>query len=501
MRKLQTRFISWGFLLFSFYVTVNAQSSGVKFLDISLRKALTQASEANKLVFIDCYTSWCGPCKTLSREVFPQKSVGDFFNQNFICLSIDMERGDGPDIAKRYEVKAYPTLLFLDATGEVVHRSVGAGNADAMVSLGKTAVDPAKNQKGIDQKLSNGDNSVSVIRSALKQSQQDVKKVEPLLDLYFKDKNEDEWFDRDSWELIRDYAWLSTKYGDFLMHNVDNFISLYGKDNVEKSVVNKVANFYWSYSYLGFSLNECINYLDAFNSPLVLKGIYQAKIGQARHRVIADAYSRESWLDYINLLKDSYKFPKSEYNLDYQQFVDLFFNKNAFRDGANINRICKILSKIGSPLAIKICNELILLKNSAIIRGGDLFKEVKDEKELKLFSEKEIQQILSECSPLLDSCEISKMHANNIAWDMLRHPNRTRFLSMAQKFSYHAVTDGNDNFYCFHTYAAICAQIGQFDEAIKYQELAVENVRKTSPKKLSYYTDWLEKFKNKQTIF
>lgn len=95
-------------------VSTSDKSVGIRFMDVPLAKALETASVLNKPVFIDCYTVWCGPCKYLSSDVFPDKRVGDFYNEKFICLQIDMEKGEGLEIAKKYEIKSYPTLLFLD---------------------------------------------------------------------------------------------------------------------------------------------------------------------------------------------------------------------------------------------------------------------------------------------------------------------------------------------------------------------------------------------------
>ena len=59
---------------------------GVNFRDITFEEALKQAKSENKLVFMDCYTSWCGPCKNMADKVFPQKAAGDYFNPRFVCV-------------------------------------------------------------------------------------------------------------------------------------------------------------------------------------------------------------------------------------------------------------------------------------------------------------------------------------------------------------------------------------------------------------------------------
>ena len=95
------------------------------FQDLSLVQALEQAKSGKKLVFVDCYTSWCGPCKIMAKEILPQKEVGDFLNERFVCVKYDMEKGEGPEIAKKYEVDAYPTFLLLNADGCLINSIVG----------------------------------------------------------------------------------------------------------------------------------------------------------------------------------------------------------------------------------------------------------------------------------------------------------------------------------------------------------------------------------------
>ena len=96
------------------------------FQNLTLEKALEKAKAEGKLVFMDCYTSWCGPCKTMSEKVLPLKEVGEYLNAKFVCVKMDMEKGEGPKLAQRYSVSAYPTFLVLKADGSLMHRVVGA---------------------------------------------------------------------------------------------------------------------------------------------------------------------------------------------------------------------------------------------------------------------------------------------------------------------------------------------------------------------------------------
>jgi thiol:disulfide interchange protein len=99
---------------------------GIDFSDISLEEAKTLAKKKKKIIFIDAYASWCGPCKMLDKNTFSDASVGTYFNDKFINLKIDCEKHpDGRKVASTYSVSAYPTLIWIDADGNLVKKEVG----------------------------------------------------------------------------------------------------------------------------------------------------------------------------------------------------------------------------------------------------------------------------------------------------------------------------------------------------------------------------------------
>jgi thiol-disulfide isomerase/thioredoxin len=112
-----------------------AQTTGIQFAQGSLQSVLDQARAAHKIVFVDAYTEWCGPCKWMAKTAFPNPEVGAYFNQHFVSLQLDMEKGEGPALGKQYNVTAYPTLLFLSANGDLIDASAGARDAKALLEL------------------------------------------------------------------------------------------------------------------------------------------------------------------------------------------------------------------------------------------------------------------------------------------------------------------------------------------------------------------------------
>lgn len=116
---------------------ISIQAQGIQFEHGSLSEATTKASEEGKLVFLDAYAVWCGPCKWMAKNAFMDQDVAAFFNEHFVSLKMDMEKGEGPALSRKLGLTAYPTLYFLDGNGEVVKKSVGALDARGLLALGK----------------------------------------------------------------------------------------------------------------------------------------------------------------------------------------------------------------------------------------------------------------------------------------------------------------------------------------------------------------------------
>lgn len=105
----------------------------------SWKEILAQAKKENKLVFLDAYTTWCRPCIMMAKNVFTLNHVAEYYNTNFINVTMDMEKGDGPALVKKYKIRAYPDFLWIDGDGRIVHRNGGYQEADVFIATGKEA--------------------------------------------------------------------------------------------------------------------------------------------------------------------------------------------------------------------------------------------------------------------------------------------------------------------------------------------------------------------------
>ncbi|MFN5415415.1 MAG: thioredoxin family protein [Flavobacteriia bacterium] len=145
MRKLFVLLVVIGAITTAFVkkqeatITPNLGGAGIKFSGMSLEEAKKEAKATGKVIFIDCYTSWCGPCKMMASTAFMDEKVADLYNSKFINLKIEMEKSDdGPITARAYGVKVYPTLLFIDGDGKLKKSVMGAQSAEQLLAVGKS---------------------------------------------------------------------------------------------------------------------------------------------------------------------------------------------------------------------------------------------------------------------------------------------------------------------------------------------------------------------------
>lgn len=113
---------------------------GIQFKNLTLEQAMTEAQKENKIIFVDVYTTWCGPCKMLEKKTFSDKELANYHNQEFVNIKIDAETKPGKEIMGKYHFKMFPTLLYIDEKGKLIEKKSGFYNAKELLDIGKQMV-------------------------------------------------------------------------------------------------------------------------------------------------------------------------------------------------------------------------------------------------------------------------------------------------------------------------------------------------------------------------
>ncbi|WP_439185551.1 thioredoxin family protein [Carboxylicivirga taeanensis] len=124
-------------------------AQGISFESGTLKEALAKVKAENKLLFIDGYAVWCGPCKHMAKTVFMEEEVGNYFDEHLVALKVDVERGEGPMIKRKYGIQGLPGYVFLDGEGNVVYRFSAAMPTELFMKEVKLAIEYSKDPNSV----------------------------------------------------------------------------------------------------------------------------------------------------------------------------------------------------------------------------------------------------------------------------------------------------------------------------------------------------------------
>ncbi|MCS6795425.1 MAG: thioredoxin domain-containing protein [Raineya sp.] len=122
------------FLIVFLYVSFENLAQ-VRFMSGSWQEVLNEAQRQNKIIMVDFYTTWCGPCKLMTKTTFANPRVGDFAETHFVAFKVDCEKGEGIQLAQKYEVFSYPTIAFFDKNGNLLGKEIGYKNVEDFLEI------------------------------------------------------------------------------------------------------------------------------------------------------------------------------------------------------------------------------------------------------------------------------------------------------------------------------------------------------------------------------
>lgn len=220
--------------------TLSAQNRKIEFAHDGWSDVLAKAKKENKTIFLDCYTTWCGPCKWMSANIFTNDTVADFYNGNFINAKFDMEKGEGKELAKKYGIKAYPTMLYINGDGEQVHRICGSRPVDAFVNEGKNAQDPKKQHASIAKKFEAGNPDAALAFSYFKTLDEGCQEYETSVEKYFASQTDIDLGSDANWMIMYKFTNnINSRPFRYLEANLSKLAAAHTLDSVENKI-NKV---------------------------------------------------------------------------------------------------------------------------------------------------------------------------------------------------------------------------------------------------------------------
>lgn len=262
--------------LFTLHLSAQDAATGMTFVEKPFEELLAQAKAEDKVIFIDAYTTWCGPCKMMAAKVFPQEEVGNVYNERFINAKFDMEKGEGPGLAQRYSVMAYPTYLFVDGNGDIVHKGLGYIPAEEFLALADVASGD-ENLGALNKRYDGGERDPEFLK-AYAQTLNDVyeqAKAGEVISAYL--ETVDDWSSPEVMEmLVANPGEMGGKKMNYLMEHAEEVLASESGESFLMTIQQSVIGTYMETAEKR-ELPE----------PAALAPIYAEKAGPIKDRLIA----------------------------------------------------------------------------------------------------------------------------------------------------------------------------------------------------------------------
>ena len=253
---------SFFLLAYFFFACHLCYSQGIEFVEISsFSEAVQKAKDSSKSIFVDCYTEWCGPCKMMAKKEFVKEEAGSYFNPRFVSVKIDMEKGEGPALAKKYDIHAYPTFLFFSAEGKEIGRLVGAEGIADFINHVDSLIDGKKGLLYYQKRFNEGERDNSFLTEYISQ----------LVPLYMVKQISEVLKNKSGEEIVSDSSMYYTLRNIIPSFNYDNdlFLKLYSKRSMvhdlygldDAEILDKV----WVAGLVSQSVEYDFNVFKSFN--------------------------------------------------------------------------------------------------------------------------------------------------------------------------------------------------------------------------------------------
>lgn len=251
------------------------QEKGIRFEQAAdWQEVIAKASKEHKMIFVDCYATWCGPCKMMDAKIYPNDTVGSFMNERFVSVKVQMDSTkndsasiqawykDAKTLSKEYKISAYPSFLLFNSDGQPLYKFVGAsGTQKQFIENINKGLNPDNQYYDLLRKYKTGKLSkeqmerLPALANRMGNKEEGLEFARHYMHQYLDKLNEDDFLKKENLMFIQtNAAMISTK---------DRVFKLYYNDPSKADLVMSIPNYSFSMASSVIS-NELIKpYYDA----------------------------------------------------------------------------------------------------------------------------------------------------------------------------------------------------------------------------------------------
>lgn len=217
----------------------------IKFEEGSWEEAVKQSRLSGKLIHLSAFAEWCEPCKEMEEYTFTDLEVANYYNSNFINVLMDMEAYPGVELSEEYSVAVFPSYLFINGNGEVVHRGCGAMDATQFLHLGEDALSDSATLLSLESRYSQGERSTDFMINYLELLEDVCLDAERFASEYLRGLELNKLTEHTPWAVFAAFQWdIYSREFQYLLENRSDFEESIGQKNIDAKLYDTFLSQY-----------------------------------------------------------------------------------------------------------------------------------------------------------------------------------------------------------------------------------------------------------------
>ncbi len=222
-----------------------ASDTSIVFRQTSYDDIFDLAKKENKDVLLYFHFEGCGSCKVMEQTVFNQPAVYEYFNQQYVSLSVDIKTPEGKPIADRYITGPYPSFIFLNSDGQILHKVADSYDTTGFLEVAQIAKSKTENLSYYKNQFETGRRNADFLYRFCYKLRDAGELDSSFVNTYLRTQSNESLFEEKNIRFMYEFAFhwhkvfipQGSREFEFLKNQKSRFASLFGADQVDARIV------------------------------------------------------------------------------------------------------------------------------------------------------------------------------------------------------------------------------------------------------------------------